>query len=218
MCAVRSSPLAEEIRIKNHKGWTIFSQYEACKILQSLFLAIESLHSLNIVHWDIKNGNILMKKKDEELTIALTDFGLSFNPAEKIDDEKSRFYGCSTFSAPEVFAKNSSSTVRDFFKNDIYALGCTLYELTHEAVPWEESMEELDEAVKGGKLLQASHLKAKIHKKQNEVWFNLKKNINNPLSCFISRLLDPNPETRPSLTECKTLLEQLKISSPVFLS
>jgi serine/threonine protein kinase len=92
------------------------------KICWQLACAIGFLHSRNIIHGDIKLSNVLMKDND----ILLSDFSfssLSFN-------ENYRIYNSETYSyhyrPPEV---NSGRGYN--FKADVWALGCTFYELLY---------------------------------------------------------------------------------------
>lgn len=92
------------------------------KICWQLSCAIGFLHSRNIIHGDIKLSNVLMKNNNT----LLSDFSfssLSFN-------ENYRIYNSETYSyhyrPPEI---NSGKGYT--FKADIWALGCTFYELLY---------------------------------------------------------------------------------------
>ena len=102
------------------------------KICWQLVCAVAFLHSRNIIHGDIKLSNVLIKYTDKDrfilksLDVLLSDFSLSvlsFN-------ENYRIYNSETYSyyyrPPEV---NSGKGYT--FKADIWALGCTFYELLY---------------------------------------------------------------------------------------
>lgn len=57
---------------KNPKGH--LSEYEAWAITKQLIQALKTCHNVNILHRDIKPENIML---DDELNIALSDFGLA---------------------------------------------------------------------------------------------------------------------------------------------
>jgi len=84
--------------------------------------AMIHLHSLNILHNDIKARNVLLKSNDKGVTVKLSDFGL----AMKIDStqEIKSICGTLTHLAPE--------TIRDSIKSkatDVYAFGILLHEI-----------------------------------------------------------------------------------------
>ena len=84
--------------------------------------AMIHLHSLNILHNDIKARNVLLKSNDKGVTVKLSDFGL----AMKIDrtQEIKSICGTLTHLAPE--------TIRDSIKSkatDVYAFGILLHEI-----------------------------------------------------------------------------------------
>jgi serine/threonine protein kinase len=95
---------------------------ESKKILWQLSCALGFLHSRNIIHGDVKPSNVLVY----EDRILLSDFSfasLSFNESHRVYNKQAytNFYR-----APEVL-----SDVGYTFKADIYALGCTFYELIY---------------------------------------------------------------------------------------
>jgi serine/threonine protein kinase len=103
------------------------------KICWQLSCAIGFLHSRNIIHGDVKLSNILIKYVgisgnivSKSLDIFLSDFSLSvlsFN-------ENYRIYNSETYSyhyrPPEVNSGRGYT-----FKADVWALGCTFYELIY---------------------------------------------------------------------------------------
>ena len=53
------------------------NERDALKIIKQILEAIAYLHSINIVHRDIKPDNIMLSERDSIENIKLIDFGLS---------------------------------------------------------------------------------------------------------------------------------------------
>lgn len=87
-------------------------------LLLQMSLGLKFLHSLNIIHGDIKPSNFLVFKNKNKVEIKLSDFGLC-----KIVDSE-RIYDINAYTSgykpPEIFKTKSYS-----FKSDIWALGQT---------------------------------------------------------------------------------------------
>ena len=98
---------------------------ECSTIIKGIFEGLNYLHSLNIIHRDIKPGkiidykeNIMLSKKGCLDTIKICDFGLSTN----LDDSDSKKCGTLIYMAPELFLKQSYNE-----SIDSWACGFVLY-------------------------------------------------------------------------------------------
>ena len=54
-----------------------FSEDHAAHIVHQIILALNYMHGLKITHRDLKPENLMCTGEGEELTVKLTDFGLS---------------------------------------------------------------------------------------------------------------------------------------------
>ncbi|CBY10287.1 unnamed protein product [Oikopleura dioica] len=91
------------------------SERRSAEIFSQVISALNFLHSLGILHRDIKLGNILLK--DGRAKVA--DFGLA------IDTNKTKqicICGTPNFLAPEVFQKR-----QHYATSDVWAAGCVLF-------------------------------------------------------------------------------------------
>jgi len=97
-------------------------------ILQQVLLGLVYLHKLNILHLDIKCGNILVTGQGD---IRLADFGVS----EQLRDintfiDSMDYVGSPLFMAPEVIRKEGYNC-----KADIWSLGITIIEMVELKPP-----------------------------------------------------------------------------------
>ncbi|XP_028780405.1 3-phosphoinositide-dependent protein kinase 2 isoform X2 [Neltuma alba] len=107
--------------------------------------ALEYIHSLGLIHRDIKPENLLLTAEGH---IKIADFG-SVKPmqdsritvlpnAAASDDKACTFVGTAAYVPPEVL--NSSPAT---FGNDLWALGCTLYQMLSGTSPFKDASEWL---------------------------------------------------------------------------
>ncbi len=91
------------------------------KIFAQLVDAVSYLGSKNIIHGDIKPSNVLLTNKG---LVKLNDFSLSRFTISK----STRVMYTRRYRAPEVIIGQTS------LKSDVYALGCTMYEIFFNSV------------------------------------------------------------------------------------
>jgi len=97
-----------------------FSEFRAGKIIRQIISALTYLHSENVVHGDIKPGNIHFRGIDDDM-IKLIDFGTS----RRINENHAMHgvFGTSYYLAPEVIEGIYSE------KCDVWSVGVILYML-----------------------------------------------------------------------------------------
>lgn len=130
----------------------------AMLILQDACYALKYAHSKDIVHRDIKPGNILISRRGE---IKLADFGI----ASELSDQKQNItesgvaLGTPAYMPPEQFEDSAKVDCRA----DIYALGITLYEMLTGTKPYPGnfSMDTL-KVIKKGKYVPPRKIDKKI--------------------------------------------------------
>ena len=99
---------------------------EELDVMTQISRGIEYLHENNIIHRDIKPGNVLFVH-DFPVTIRLTDFDLSkFLDSDVETSVMSTNVGTNAFKAPEFFRLTKNSSQISYHRSvDIYALGLT---------------------------------------------------------------------------------------------
>jgi serine/threonine protein kinase/Tfp pilus assembly protein PilF len=94
-------------------------------ILSKIALGLSAIHNANIVHRDIKPGNIMLHGTGSELRLWITDFGLArAYQTETTVVEKSMLAGTRGYMAPELFLGQMPSQA-----SDLFAFGVVLHEV-----------------------------------------------------------------------------------------
>ena len=104
--------------------------------MKQIINGIGYLHSTDIVHRDIKPGNILVTSTPDGYAIVkLGDFGLSqiLHP-DSLTSAMSSNVGTLTFKAPEFWDKKPNDRIRYHRNDDVYATGLTFSAMI-QAIP-----------------------------------------------------------------------------------
>ncbi|XP_049936190.1 3-phosphoinositide-dependent protein kinase 2-like isoform X2 [Nymphaea colorata] len=117
------------------------ARYYAAEVID----ALEYLHDVGLVHRDIKPENLLLTADGH---IKIADFGsvkpmkncqITVLPTTSESNEKAcSFVGTAAYVPPEVLNSSPAS-----FGNDLWALGCTLYQMLSGASPFRDASEWL---------------------------------------------------------------------------
>lgn len=158
-------------------------------------LGLKNAHSKDIVHRDIKPGNILISKRAE---VKLADFGIASDekdefeePKKTVDSDKTvvstknssitqagSTLGTPAYMSPEQLMDSSSVDVRA----DIYSMGVMLYEMVTGSKPYAGDM--------------APETIAKIKKGKYIPPQKIVKNLPPVVKTLIRKMMKPDPEKR----------------------
>eukprot|EP01025_Chloroclados_australasicus_P026899 TRINITY_DN2670_c0_g1_i13.p1 TRINITY_DN2670_c0_g1~~TRINITY_DN2670_c0_g1_i13.p1 ORF type:complete len:425 (-),score=10.02 TRINITY_DN2670_c0_g1_i13:1876-3150(-) len=105
------------------------------ELISNIAKGIQYLHSQNIIHHDIKPGNILIQDKEKAQT-KITDFGLSSLKFGDHNTQKTCTGGTKVYMAPEAMRGEQVDE-----KVDIWALGIIMQEIFTGTPPWQGGIE-----------------------------------------------------------------------------
>ncbi|KAL0217943.1 hypothetical protein RCL1_008792 [Eukaryota sp. TZLM3-RCL] len=100
---------------------------DVLSIFVQVMSAIRSIHTLNRIHCDLKQSNILLTSKNFPLRIKLCDFGVSVSSVGSTSSPR----GTPGYMAPEMHNNEPFG-----FPVDYFSLGVILYELTEGRQPF----------------------------------------------------------------------------------
>jgi 5'-AMP-activated protein kinase catalytic alpha subunit len=144
---------------------------------QQLISAVDFCHSRGVYHRDLKPENLLL---DEDGNLKVSDFGLStFGEHMRQDGLLHTTCGTPAYVSPEVIAKKGY----DGAKADIWSCGVILYVLLAGFLPFQD-----DNVVNMYKKIYRGDFKC-------PPWFSLE------AKRLITKLLDPNPNTRITISK-----------------
>jgi len=97
-----------------------YTEAEASQLVKKIVSAVDYLHGIDIVHRDLKPENLLLKSADNDLEVALADFGLSKIVGQQMMMQTA--CGTPSYVAPEVL--NASGYGKEV---DMWSIGVITY-------------------------------------------------------------------------------------------
>ncbi len=152
----------------------------ALDIVDQVAAALEAAHQEQIVHRDIKPGNLMLRfGEGGSVSVKVIDFGLAKAASGAHSDPAvstpGTFTGTALFASPEQCAGGEVD-----IRSDIYSLGVTLWEMLTGKVPFTGTTVQV----------MGQHLHAPLPLEQL-------KNIPEPTVVLLKRLLEKDPARRP---------------------
>lgn len=148
----------------------------ARKFFRQLISAVDFCHSRGVYHRDLKPENLLV---DEDGNLKVSDFGLStFAESKQRDGLLHTACGTPAYAAPEVINRSGY----DGCKTDIWSCGVILFVLLTGYLPFHET-----------NLME-------MYKKIGKAEYKFPSRISPGARRLITRILDPNPDTRISIS------------------
>jgi serine/threonine protein kinase len=148
--------------------------------------ALAAAQKAGIVHRDIKPGNVLLA---DDGKVKITDFGISHAVGDVTVTATGMLTGTPAYLAPEVARGNSAG-----FSSDVFSLGATLYTALEGRPPFglNNNAIALLHQVASGEITPPSQ--------------------SDPLTPVLLRLLQPDPDQRPTMDQARDALATLAAS------
>jgi serine/threonine protein kinase len=164
----------------------VLSPEEVASIGSQIASALTAAHQAGIVHRDIKPGNVLLA---EDGTVKITDFGVSHAVGDVTVTATGMLAGTPAYLAPEVAQGHSGG-----FSSDVFSLGATLYTALEGMPPFGINTNPIAllHQVASGEIIAPRR--------------------SGPLTPVLLRLLQRNPEQRPTMDQAYDALATLVTS------
>ncbi len=149
--------------------------------------ALEAAHERQVVHRDVKPGNVLLGRDG---SVKVTDFGVAYLlSAVAEDDPAAHLSGTPGYVPPESLRQEPYTAA-----GDLFGLGATLYEAAEGRHPLGEgNLRRLMERTIAGDFLSLEEVR---------------RDLPRPFSRLVMRLLDLDPARRPDAAHTVALLEK----------
>jgi serine/threonine protein kinase len=134
---------------ENHVVDPEFTREQRLKGLLQLSKGLAKLHSLGILHGDIKAENVFWRKYvvqgKTQFEFVLADFDLSHVMSEELKENKLHrpTTGTIGYAAPEIFTdekkwrgEKDAQKIENTLRGDVFSLGVLAYEIMTDSAPW----------------------------------------------------------------------------------
>lgn len=103
---------------------------DAARIAHAVGVALQAAHAKNVVHRDVKPGNVLLSRDGK---VKLSDFGLARTPEDAEITQPGTALGTPQYLSPE----QARSPRRANAQSDVYSLGATIYHMVAGVPPYQ---------------------------------------------------------------------------------
>ncbi|XP_060788295.1 serine/threonine-protein kinase PLK2b isoform X2 [Neoarius graeffei] len=156
------------------KARKVLTEPEVRYYLKQTVSALKYLHDQEILHRDLKLGNLFVS---DSMELKVGDFGLAAK-LEPVSNRRKTICGTPNYLSPEVLNKQGHG-----WESDVWALGCVMYTLLQGKPPFEtNNLKETYRCIK-------------------EARYSLPSSLSLPARQLIASMLSRDPADRPRLDE-----------------
>ena len=187
--------IAEQLQSKSISDRSIQTQTMLSQVSEGL----DFMHSKGIMHRDLKPANIAQR---DDGNYVILDFGaagrVTGTPPDTVETVGSEF-----FRAPEVLSASLESPYTT--KADIFSLGVTAYQMIAGTQTAPALVDHLAAHPDGGPVEDVDSLEAQFNSDQLDRAFQAEpwSSVDTKLKELIQKMLDPNPDNRPTAAEVR---------------
>jgi serine/threonine-protein kinase len=105
------------------------SPLRCCEILRQVALALAAAHNVNVIHRDLKPGNIMIANGAGGEVVKILDFGIACSPRATAREGQRLTLPGSVMGTPEYLAPEQSTSAEPNPRFDLYALGAIAFEM-----------------------------------------------------------------------------------------
>ena len=105
------------------------SPLRTCEILRQVALALAAAHNVNVIHRDLKPGNVMIAHDAGGEVIKILDFGIACSPRATANQGQRLTLPGSVMGTPEYMAPEQSTNAEPTPRFDLYALGAIAFEM-----------------------------------------------------------------------------------------
>lgn len=179
--------LSSVLRSNGPLEWSV-----AIPMAKQVAACMKYLHSLNIIHRDLKSSNLLVASlsPEDEVMIKVMDFGDAHELSHHKREAADACIGTTRWTAPEILEQRATCTT----KSDVYSFAIVLWEMASGKLPYDEIAKDWKVqkfVIEGGRPTVP------------EDW---------PLNyrALVQSCWDPLPEKRPSFEEVEKMLTDIE--------
>lgn len=182
----RGGSLHDHLHLQSDEG---HNEKDVSRVTRSVLQTLCHLHNLDVVHGDVKPGNVLINSVyDNDLDIRLCDFGNSLEVRDACVVEVTSLIGTPEFMAPENLKSTYHKT------SDVWSLGVMVYEMLCGRLPFNDPLNVHNPSLP---LLYKSILECKVCFRE-PLWMH----VSDEAKDFVLRCLQKDYQQRPSALEC----------------